>query len=135
MTDQTEANKFLVARLVNEVINGGKLDMIGQLYAPHLTTAARDWIASFRDAFPDVHMRTVQLVAEADTVVGRFTCTGTHRGTWRSHPPTSKRFTDIDEINLYHVRNGKITDTWNLEDNLERLTQLGLLPNHGQAET
>ena len=38
-----------------------------------------------------------------------------------------RRFTAIDEVNLYRIRDGKIADTWTLEDNLERLTQLGLL--------
>jgi predicted ester cyclase len=71
---------------------------------------------------------TVELIAEGDTVIGRFTCTATHTGTWLGHQPTGRRFTNVDEVNLYRIHNGLIADTWSLEDNLDRLTQLGLLP-------
>jgi hypothetical protein len=129
MSDTTEANKAIVQRLVDEVLNGGNLDLVDQLYTPELAPTAHQWIAPFRASFPDVHMDTAELIAEADTVIGRFTCTATHTGTWQGHPPTGRRFINIAEVNLYRIHNGQITDTWTLEDNLERLTQLGLLPN------
>jgi predicted ester cyclase len=78
-------------------------------------------------------MDTVELIAEGDTVIGRFTCSATHTGTWLGHPPTGRRFTNINEVNLYRFHHGKIADTWTLEDNLERLNQLGLLPPTGPA--
>jgi predicted ester cyclase len=133
MSYHTEANKTLVTRLVEQVLNNGELDLIDQVYAPELAADARTWISSFRTSFPDVHMTVIDLIAEADTVIGRFTCSATHQGTWLGHPPTGRRFTDIDEVNLYRIHNGKITDTWTLEDNLQRLIQLGLLttpPGH-----
>jgi predicted ester cyclase len=34
----------------------------------------------FRANFPDVHMELVELIAEGDKVVGRFTCSATHLG-------------------------------------------------------
>jgi predicted ester cyclase len=126
MTQQTDANKAVVQRLIDEVLNGGDLDQIIDLYTPQQVPAARAWIAPFHASFPDVHMQTVELIAEGDTVIGRFTCSATHTGTWLGHPPTGRRFTNIDEVNLYRFHNGKIADTWTLEDNLERLTQLGL---------
>lgn len=75
-----EDNKRLVARAVAEVINGGNLDAVERLYAPDIAAAARDWVAPFREAFPDVRMETVQLVGEGDTVVGHFRCSGTQTG-------------------------------------------------------
>jgi predicted ester cyclase len=71
-------------------------------------------------------MRIIDLIAEGDTVVGRFTCTATHLGTWLGHPPTGRRFTDIDEVGIYRIRNGLIVDTWSLEDTQTRMRQLGL---------
>ena len=52
----TEANKEVVRRLVSEVLNGGHLEVIDELYAPELALAARRWIAPFRTSFPDVRM-------------------------------------------------------------------------------
>ena len=66
----TEANKTVVRRLVDEVFNGGHLEVVDELYAPELAGAAKRWIAPFRASFPDVHMELVELIAEGDTVVG-----------------------------------------------------------------
>jgi predicted ester cyclase len=127
MSDHVQAHKAIVQRLVDEVLNGGDLDVIDELYSEGEAKAARRWIAPFRRAFPDVHMETVELIAEADTVIGRFTCSATHTGRWLGHDPTGRRFTAIEEVNLYRFRDDKIAETWSLEDNLERLRQLGLL--------
>lgn len=128
------ANKAVVGRLVDEVLNGGNLDLIDDLYTPDQAAAARDWIAPFRASFPDVYMDTVELIAEGDVVIGRFTCTATHTGTWLGHPPTGRRFIAVDEVNRYRIRDGRIADTWTLEDNLDRLTQLGLPPSTDQKQ-
>ena len=122
----SEANKAMVRRLVDEVLNGGDLDVIDQLYAPELAPAARGWIGPFRAAFPDVHMEILDLVAEDDTVVGRFTCSGTHLGTWRGHPPTGRRFRRIAEVGFFRLHDGRIVHAWSLEDMHSRLRQLGL---------
>ena len=53
-------------------------------------------------------------------------CSGTHLGKWLGHPPTGRRFAAIDEVGIYHVRDGRIVETWGIEDTLGRLEQLGL---------
>ena len=71
-------------------------------------------------------MEVIELIAEGDTVVGRFTCSATHLGDWLGHAPTGRRFEAVDEVGIYRVRDGRIVETWGLEDNLGRLEQLGL---------
>jgi len=71
-------------------------------------------------------MRVVELVAEGDRVVGRFTCSGTHVGDWLGHPATGRRFRDIPEVYFFTVRDGRIVAAWGLEDTWARLRQLGL---------
>ena len=122
----TESNKDVVRRLVTEVLNGGDLVVIGELYAPELAPAAERWIAPFRASFPDVHMEIAELIAEDDKVVGRFTCSATHLGAWLGHPPTGRRFERVDEVSIFRFRDGKIAHVWSLEDSLGRLRQLGL---------
>jgi hypothetical protein len=51
----SELNKATVRRLIAEVLNGGRLEVIDELYAPELAPAARRWITPFRASFPDVH--------------------------------------------------------------------------------
>jgi ketosteroid isomerase-like protein len=122
----SQQNKDVVRRLVDEILNGGRLDVIDELYAPSLAPEAREWIAPFQMSFPDMRMEIVDLIAEDDKVVGRFTCSGTHLGEWLGHAPTGRRFEAIDEVSIFRFREGRIVDVWSLEDNLTRLEQLGL---------
>jgi steroid delta-isomerase-like uncharacterized protein len=124
--DTAHANKALVRRLINEVLNDGRLDVLDELYTPRMARAARRWIEPFLVAFPDVRMEIVELIAEDDKVVARFTCSGTHRGVWRGHPPSGRRFERVDEVYFFEVRGGQIARAWGLEDTHSRLDQLGL---------
>ena len=120
----TEANKQLVRRLVDEVVNQRNADTLALLFA----RLARRWISPFRSAFPDFRMEIVELVAEGDTVVAHFKCSGTHRGEWIGISPTGRRFENIDEIYVFHVEQGKLARAVGVEDNLSRMRQLGIRP-------
>ena len=122
----TEDNKATVRRLIEDVLNGGRLEAIDELYAPELASAAKRWITPFRASFPDVHMEVIELIAEGDKVVGRFTCSATHLGEWQGHAPTGRRFERVDEVSIFRLHNGRIVQVWSLEDTLGRLQQLGL---------
>ena len=122
----TSHNKATVRRLVDEVFNGGHLEVIDELYAPELAGPAKRWIAPFRASFPDVHMMIVELIAERDKVVGRFTCSATHLGEWLGHAPTGRRFERVDEVSIFRLRDNRIVQVWSLADSLGRLQQLGL---------
>ena len=127
----SEANKTVVRRLVDEVFNGGHLEVIDELYAPALIGAAKRWITPFRASFPDVNMELVELIAEGDKVVGRFTCSATHLGEWLGQAPTGRRFERVDEVWILRFREGRIVHVWSLEDTLDRLRQLGLTAQNG----
>ncbi len=121
-----ESHKAIVRRLVDEVLNDQRLEVIDELFAPDLADEARRWIAPFQTSFPDMRMEVIDLIAEGDRVVGRFTCTATHLGAWLGHPPTGRRFDAIDEVSFFRFREGRIVESWAIEDNLTRLEQLGL---------
>jgi predicted ester cyclase len=121
-----DANKAVVRRFIDEVINAGRLELTDELFVQEKAGEARRWVAPFRRSFPDVHMRVLSLVAEGDEVAGRFRCSATHLGSWRGHAPTARRFADVDEVYFFRLRDGRIADTWGMEDDVERLRQLGL---------
>ena len=123
----SESTKAVVRRLVDEVMNGGRIELIDELYSAELAPGARRWITPFRAAFPDVHMQVIDLIAEGDKVVGRFTCSATHRGLWRGHPPTGRQFHNVAEVYIFTIRDSKITNAWGLEDIYSRMKQLRLL--------
>ncbi len=122
----TQDDKRLVTRAIDEVVNAGRLEAIEDFWSPEAAGGAREWITPFREAFPDVRMRVVELVAEGGTVVGHFRCSGTHRGEWLGLPPTNRRFEDVDEIYVFRVEHGKLVAAYGVEDNLTRLRQLGI---------
>jgi predicted ester cyclase len=93
--------KETVRRFIEEAINGGRDELIDELCTTDMASQGRDWFGTFRRSFPDITMETVQLVAERDTVVGRFACSATHRGAWRGHPPTGRRFENVDEVYFF----------------------------------
>ena len=112
-------------RFVDEAVNGGRDEVVDELFALALTAEVRDSFGSF----PDLRMELVQLVADGDTVVGRVACSTTHRGEWRSHAPTGRRFEDVDEVYFLGFDVDRIASVWAIEDTLDRFRQLGLEPN------
>jgi predicted ester cyclase len=123
-----EENKNLVRRLVDEVVTQRNADALDDLARGDFARLARRWISPFRSAFPDFTMRIVELVAEGDTVVGHFKCSGTHSGEWLGVAPTGRRFEDVDEVYIFHVEDGKLARAVSVEDNLSRMRQLGIRP-------
>jgi predicted ester cyclase len=119
-------HKQVVQRWVDAAINAGDLDAAAELCTPKAARRTRAWVAPFREAFPDVQMETVELVAEGDTVVGRFVCSATHLGEWQGHEPTGRHFKRIDEVYFFRLEESLIADLWGLEDTAARLRQLGL---------
>ena len=121
-----EQNKLLVRRLVEDAVNSGNLDVLDEVAEGAMAVAARRWIGPFRDSFPDFQMEILDLVADGEKVAAHFRCSGTHLGEWMGHPPTGRRFQDIDEIYIFRVSDGKLARAFGVEDNMRRVRQLGL---------
>jgi predicted ester cyclase len=120
-------NKRLVHRLV-EIVNERDLDSIEEVATGQIASDARRWVGPFSDSFPDFHMEVIDVIAEDDKAVGYFKCSGTHRGEWRGHAPTGRRFEAVDEVYIFRVEGGKLSSALAVvEDNLTRLRQLGLV--------
>ena len=130
----SEENKAMVRRMV-EAINAGEEDAaVQELFAPRAARRVMWLFAEFRMAFPDWREEIVELVAEDDTVAGRFRCSGTHRGEFLGEAPTGKRM-EVDEVFFLRAEGGRFVDFWALEDSLGRMRQLGLVPapEHGRG--
>jgi predicted ester cyclase len=86
---------------------------------------------AFASAFPDGQVTTVDLIAEGDKVVERFTFQGTNTGSFMGAPPTNKHVTSTG-MSIYRIANGKIVEHWGENDALGTLQQLGFVPAPGQ---
>ncbi len=123
-----QENKDMVLRLVEAINEGEEAAAVNEQFAPRVARRVKRLFAEFRTAFPDWHEEVVQLVAEGDTVAGRFRCSGTHLGEFLGNPPTGKRM-EVEEVFFVRAEGGRFVDFWGLEDSLGRMRQLGLLPS------
>jgi steroid delta-isomerase-like uncharacterized protein len=101
--------------LVHDVVNG---DLRGR-------EEIREVVAAFRTAFPDLHLTVEEQFAEGDTVVTRWSATGTHEGPLGGAPPTGKSGTLIG-VNISRFSGLQIVEAWETWDGLGLVQQLGL---------
>jgi predicted ester cyclase len=116
----------MMRRMVEGINAGAEEATVDELFAPRAARRVKRLFAEFRAAFPDWHEEIVALVAEGNTVAGRFRCSGTHLGEFLGEAPTGRRM-EVDEVFFMRSEDGKFVDFWALEDSLNRMRQLGLL--------
>ena len=123
----SEENKAMVRRMVEAINAREEGEVVEELFTPRAARRVGRLFAEFRSAFPDWHEEVVQLVAEGDTVAGRFKCSGTHLGEFLGEAPTGRRM-EVEEVYFLRAEEGRLAEFWGLEDSLGRMRQLGLLP-------
>jgi predicted ester cyclase len=119
----TQEPKELVARLVNEVINGSETAVLSEICTPPVADALGRAFDEFRRAFPDWRMEIVRMVSEPNVIAVRFRCTGTQLGEWLDAGP-SGRSMRIDEVYFFDITDGRLSGVWALEDTWTRMQQL-----------
>lgn len=89
-----------------------------------------DEILEFLDAhfqtFPDYAGTTEAMVVQDDTVVVRYTVTGTHTGEYRDVEPTGHQV-EWTGVAIYRVDDDRIAEIWIEEDRLGLLEQLEMV--------
>jgi ketosteroid isomerase-like protein len=141
----TEGNKAVVRRLIEEVWNAGRLDLLDELIAEEATLTFRGrtsppqspaqvgaTVAQWRAAFPDFRFALADLIAEGDKVVARVPFSGTHTGPLMDLAPTGRRVR-VGEMLILRLADGKIVEAWEEYDELGMRQQLGVIPAPGQA--
>ena len=140
----TETNLTLVRRFVEEAQTRHNLAAVDDYMSPDFVDhcsppglpADREGVkmqfTMFFTALPDLQAIIHDQVADEHKVVTRKTLRGTHQGDLMGIPPTGKTV-DIEVIDILAVTDGKITDHWNLVDQLGLLKQLGALPGEEAA--
>jgi steroid delta-isomerase-like uncharacterized protein len=134
------ANKQLVDGFIQALFTDGDLGAVDRCLDPNMVNhdppfpgapdgpeGMRQAAAMFRQALPDWHSDVEQLVAEGDTVVERFTASGTHRGVLMGVPGTGKMIV-LRGIQMFRVKDDKIVERWGRLDEIGLLQQLGLAP-------
>ena len=141
----TEDNKMLIRHFI-EVCNRGNVTEVSttldELFAPNFVRhdpaggfrSREDYkrhLLSLGAALPG-QLTIEDLIAEGEQVMVRFTFHGTHKGQWRSLPPTGRQVT-FTGIFICRFLDGKIVEGWENADALSLVQQLGVAPAPGQA--
>src|SRR5829696_5257355 len=130
----TEENKALVRREQEELwSHTGDLDAAEEFFAPEQAEAAKQEAVDFRRGFPDAVNTIEDLIAEGDKVVARWRSRATHQGEYMGIPPSSKEV-EFMGISVYRIERGKIAESWNVEDKLGLMRQIGVIPEPRQSE-
>ena len=120
----TEANKAIVRRYLDEAWNAGKLETIDELYAPELAEGVKQTIGQFRIGFPDWHCEIDEFITQGDLVVNRWTGHATHTGTFFGVPASGNKIT-VTGITIHEIRDGKIVRDDSEADQLGLMQQIG----------
>ena len=136
----TEENKAIVRRINDEIWSEGHLDVIDELIADNFVATVvgapeqirgpqgfREFVVMYRTAFPDLRITIDDQVVEGETIVTRWTATGTHEGELMKIPATGKQATTAG-ININRISGGKLVEGWGLFDQLGLLQQIGAVP-------
>ncbi len=138
----TEENKAIV-RKYREAHNQNQLEALDAIVAQDVISHAAlpglpPGLAGgkmahqiFLGSFSDLQTTTEDLIAEGDKVFERYVTRGTHTGDFMGAPPTGKKF-EAETMVAYRIANGKIVETWGLNDVQAVMMQLGLMPAPGQ---
>jgi predicted ester cyclase len=73
-----------------------------------------------------IFLAIINPVSEGDRVVAQWSATGIHAKSFLGEPPTQKKV-KLKGIGIYQIKDGKIYKDWVEPDNLDFLTQLGIL--------
>jgi steroid delta-isomerase-like uncharacterized protein len=132
----SEENKALAHRSWEGVDDP---DTIDEVYAPDVVwhnpegdiqsiEEAKQFIAMYKTAFPDMSATVEDVIAEGDKVVTRVTLRGTHQGEVEEFGTPTGRQVEGQGITIQRIEGGKIVEEWNSYDNLSLMQQLGLVP-------
>ena len=80
----------------------------------------------WREAFPDINFKVIEIIAEGNTVVTRWHLTGTHKGEYLGQAATGNRIA-VDGISIDRIENGMVVSGFDAWDSLGFREQIGLI--------
>ncbi len=141
----SEANKELVRRHIEEILNAERLETCDEILAEeyvehavapfgraapgrvHGPSAGRETSQWLKAQFPDLHMTIEFMIAQGDMVAVLVRSEGTNRGPIGGFaPPTNKHFV-ADQSHWYRIEAGKLCEHWATRDDLSAMLQLGVI--------
>jgi predicted ester cyclase len=136
--DPVEANIKMYTHVWDEIINKRNLDMFNDsnftkdvvMHAnPDVVgiDSARAYYANYLTGFSNIEFTIKDVFGQGDKLVKHWNFKGIHTGPFFGMAPTGKTV-NIDGVTLVRMFDGKIAEERDFVDNLDLMTQLGLVP-------
>ena len=141
--DPLEANINLYSRVWDDIMNKGKLEMFNDsnfvkdvvMHASPADVVGIDsmkaFYANYLTGFSNIEFTIKDIFGQGDKLIKHWNFKGTHSGDFFGIPATGKAVS-LDGVTLVKMSGGKIAEEQDFFDNLDFLTQLGLMPPAGQ---
>ncbi len=140
---QAEQATAIVLRLVEEAINGANVEAIDELLAADFVDHAEYMVgpagepgdrrtfkqiaAMHQEAISDLRFDVGEVLADGDHVMLCGTVTGRHTGTLYGLPASGNDVA-FQVVEMYRVRDGRISDHWWCRDDRDLYREIGALP-------
>ena len=146
--EATRRNIVNATKLIDEVINTGKLELCDRYLAadridyqdyglaPGMANGHEGFkrvLGNFVQAFPDLHLEVQFTVVAEDRIMFYISTTGTHKGPFLGMAPTGRHF-KVNGVDILRFDDeGKIAAHWGVFDTFGMLAQLGLMALPAQS--
>jgi|SRR5680860_348618 len=126
-------------RIIKEGFSEGNLDLVDELCAEDFVghdpltgdqdrEAAKQSMAEYRRAFPDLSFTIGDAFAAGDKVATRWTAQGTFENELMGRQPTGERGQPIEGITIDRFEDGLIVESWTQWDTVQFLRDIGAVP-------
>jgi predicted ester cyclase len=134
---QTEQTRSVVERLA-EVFTARSVHLIDEVVAesvechslaaggPRGREMYRQLVSWVENTVGDARWEVLALLADGERAVLHMRLSGRHTGYFLGVPPTGKEFS-AEQVYIYRVRDGVVTDFWLVRDDVEALQQIGAI--------
>lgn len=134
-----------IRRVTDRMWNEGDLEACDELYAPHCSfhdpnfpidgvAGLKEQVRELREANPDLHLDTHEILVDGELSVSRWTMGGTARGEFRGIPGTGKTYV-MTGMECDKWEGDRIVEVWLNYDLLGALQQVGIIPETVARET
>jgi steroid delta-isomerase-like uncharacterized protein len=137
LTAEELKNKEIIRNLYENILNNRKYELLDSVISPDYSgigNVEEKGVKSFLHtvqavitAFPDIKWNILDMMADGDKVILRWTWTATNTQPFRGIPASNKTVTD-NAIVIYQIKEGKVINAWIQGDRLGVLMQMGLIP-------
>ena len=135
-TSKEIENKNILEHLWDEVWNKRNYSVLDEVYATDIhyhgasvelngINELKQLTNTFSSAFHDTKITLDLIFAKDDLVAQKFLFEGIHDGTFEEIAPTGKRI-NLSGISISRLEKGKITEEWEMFDDLGLMQQLGM---------